>query len=80
MGLGTSRSHSGNCDSQYYLKIINYIGEQLRRSDIFVAASAAEEKNAVGVGFCLTIIIRIPLHRSFIHFFSPAATKMTPDG
>ena len=51
MGLGTSRSHSGNCDSQYYLKIINYIGEQLRRSDIFVAASAAEEKNAVGVAF-----------------------------
>jgi hypothetical protein len=36
-----------------YLKIINFIGEQLRRSDIFVAVSAAEDKNAVGVAFCL---------------------------
>jgi hypothetical protein len=79
MGLETE-SYSVFCYFLYDSKILKFIGVQLRRSDIFVAASAAEEKNAVGVGFCLTIIIRIPLHRSFIHFFSPAATKMTPDG
>ena len=50
MGL-EQPGHSGNCDSQYYLKIINYLGEQLQRSDIFVAAPAAEGKNAVGVVF-----------------------------
>jgi hypothetical protein len=52
MGLRTRR-HSGNCDSQYYLKIINFIVVQLRRSGIFVAARAAEDKSPIGAAFCL---------------------------
>ena len=76
MGLETE-SYSVFCNFLYDSKILKFIGVQLRRSDIFVAASAAEGKNAVGVGFCLTIIIKIPLLRSFIHFFFACGYKNT---